>query len=59
MDNEIKQFLIKLVSIVLSLIFLYYLFSPYQNCMNAYDHPYYRGDMELEKVRRCLEITSW
>ena len=58
MDNEIKQFLIKLVSIVLSLIFLYYLFSPYQNCMRD-GWGKYDFHLERQRVNNCLEITNW
>ncbi len=65
MENEIKLFFVKLVSVVLSLILLYYLFSPYERCVrdeiwfverdggqvSDFDKYIFRMD--------CRKVTSW
>jgi hypothetical protein len=50
------KFIIKALVVGVVMVALYFLFSPYQNCMSAYsgsDVPY-RGI-----VRICLEQTDW
>tara|TARA_B100000575_G_scaffold153309_1_gene122296 strand:+ start:833 stop:1066 length:234 start_codon:yes stop_codon:yes gene_type:complete len=52
MDKEIEKFLIKLVTIVVSIIVIYFLTSPYQNCERE-------GNYQFGTVDYCLENTNW
>ena len=52
MDKDIEKFLIKLVTIVVSIIVIYFLTSPYQNCERE-------GNSRYGTVDYCLENTNW
>ncbi len=67
MENEIKLFFVKLVSVVLSLILLYYLFSPYERCVRDrnWESSGRYGDPPVSDIQQyfyredCREVTSW
>ncbi len=52
MDKDLKNFLAKVLIIVISIIFLYFIFSPYQICMKAWSY-------DDSRRMSCLEKTNW
>ena len=51
MNENIKFFLIKLGFVTLVMIFLYYIFSPSQQCQRMYSDKGWKGS--------CIKNTSW
>lgn len=55
-----KDFLIRLFSLTIVLIVLYYMFSPYQNCKRENVKKYGNDLSGMNKtINHCLEKTSW
>ena len=51
MPKDTKQFIIKVLVVGAVLLVLYFVFSPYRNCM--------RATRSVTPMRYCMERTSW
>ena len=52
-NKQLRNYLILMVAVVVGVLALYYLMSPYQNCVR---------DIEADRASqfvRCMENTSW
>ncbi len=48
-----KNFFVRVIFVVICIIGLYFLMSPYQNCLRDVGGGYY------SKIRHCTENSSW
>ena len=53
MDNDLIKFLIKVVLLSTLVLILYFVISPYQNCLRIVDDP--ESNMKFE----CVKETGW
>ena len=68
MDQDLKNKLIVIVSITISIVALYFLISPYQNCVRSYPGKYVNNKGQSfnsqygttePKEQFCRNRTSW
>ena len=52
-NKQLRNYLILMVAVIVGILFLYYIVSPYQNCIR---------DIEADRASQfvlCVENTSW
>lgn len=54
MDDHFQKWLMKAAVIVGAFVLMYFVFSPFQNCMRAA-----KGADKLQATGVCLELTKW
>ena len=52
-NKQLRNYLILMVAVIVGVLFLYYIVSPYQNCIRDID-----ADRASQFVL-CVENTSW
>ena len=59
MTEDTKQFVIKVLTVGAVLVVLYFIFSPYRNCLREMAGFYENGPNRFALQANCQQDTNW